>query len=344
MAAFVPARRALSWHLTSPTGASVVRERYWLTFQPGEIRTCTSCHGVNTKDQLNRPEPQNKPEALAELMRFYRTQAQGLGAPTNLQVQAVAGNTVTLQWTAAPAATGYLIEGGMTPGATMGQVPTGSANTTFSFAAPSGVLYLRVKAQGATGATSAASNEVQVAVNVPMPPAPPTLLTGNAIGSRLQLAWTNATSGGAATAQLLHVSGALALTIPLSPGQAFSYPAVPPGTYTFTTSAQNAAGTSAPSNSVTLTFPGTCAPPTPPTNLQATRAGNRVTVSWDSPASGGAPDTYTLLVSGAFAGSFVTTDRTLSGTVGPVSYTLAVTANTPCGSSAATSPQTVVVP
>ena len=344
MAAFVPARRALSWHLTSPTGTPVVRERYWLTFQPGEIRTCTSCHGVNTRDQLNRPEPQNKPEALAELLRFYRTQSQGMGAPTNLQVQSVAGNTVTLQWTAAAAATGYLVEGGMTPGATMGQVPTGSANTTFSFPAPSGVLYLRVKATGANGATSAASNEVQVAVNVPTPPAAPTLLTGNAIGTRLQLAWTNPASGGTPAAMWLHVSGALSLTLPLPAGQSFSYPAVPPGTYTFSTSAQNAAGTSPPSNSVTLTFPGTCTPPAPPTNFQATRSGNRVTVSWDSPASGGAPDSYALQVTGAFIGTFSTTDRTLSGVVGPGSYALAVASYNPCGASAATSPQTVVVP
>ena len=344
MAAFVPARRALSWHLTSPNGTSVVRERYWLTFQPGEIRTCTSCHGVNTRDQLNRPEPQNKPEALAELMRFYRTQGSGMGAPTNLQVQSVSGNTVTLQWTAAAAATGYLVEGGMTPGATMGQIPTGSANTAFSFASPSGVLYLRVKATGANGATSAASNEVQVAVNVPAPPAAPTLLTGNAIGSRLQLAWTNPSSGGAPTSMALHVSGALSLTLPLPTGQSFAYPTVPPGTYTFSTSAQNAAGASAPSNSVTLTFPGTCTAPAPPTTFQATRTGNRITVAWDSPASGGAPDGYTLQVSGAFTGTFSTPDRTLSGLVAPGSYTLSVASTNSCGTSATTAPQTVVVP
>ena len=39
MAAFVPARRAMSWQLTDPAGQPVVRERYWVTFQPGEIRT-----------------------------------------------------------------------------------------------------------------------------------------------------------------------------------------------------------------------------------------------------------------------------------------------------------------
>jgi hypothetical protein len=73
MAAFVPARRALTWHLTDPTGASVVKERYWLTFQPGEIRTCTSCHGLNTKDQANHPTPTNSPAALRTLLQYWKT-------------------------------------------------------------------------------------------------------------------------------------------------------------------------------------------------------------------------------------------------------------------------------
>ena len=47
-AAFVPAGRALSWQLTDPAGRPVVRERYWLTFQPGEIRVCGSCAGRAT--------------------------------------------------------------------------------------------------------------------------------------------------------------------------------------------------------------------------------------------------------------------------------------------------------
>lgn len=346
MAAFVPARRALSWQLTSPAGAPVVRERYWLTLQPGEIRTCTSCHGINTSDQLNRPEPQNRPQALAELMRFYRAQAPGLGAPTNLQVQSVVGSTVTLQWVAGTgeaAPIGYLLEGGTTPGSAAGQVPTGSTSTTFSLALPSGVFYVRVKAQGPGGQVSGASNEVQVSVNVAGPLTAPTKLTGNAVGSRLQLAWTNGT-GTAPTGILLNVTGALTLTVPLPPSETFSYPSVPPGTYTFSVLAQNGVGTSAASNSVTLTFPGACTPPGVPTNLQATRAGNLVTVWWESPASGGAPDGYTLNVTGSLVGSVSTAARSVSGVVGPGSYTIAAASINPCGTSAATPPQTMVVP
>jgi hypothetical protein len=72
VAALVPARRALSWQTTDPAGTPVVRERYWLTFQPGEVRVCGSCHGVNTNDQLGRPAPQNAPEALRTLLRAWK--------------------------------------------------------------------------------------------------------------------------------------------------------------------------------------------------------------------------------------------------------------------------------
>lgn len=73
MAAFVPARRAMTWQSTDGAGNPIVRERYWLTFQPGEIRTCPSCHGANTKIQNGGPVPQNPPEALRELMQHYQT-------------------------------------------------------------------------------------------------------------------------------------------------------------------------------------------------------------------------------------------------------------------------------
>ena len=72
MAAFVPARRALSWQLTDAAGTGVVRERYRLSFQAGEIRVCTSCHGLNQRDQAGQPTPANPPEALATLLRYWK--------------------------------------------------------------------------------------------------------------------------------------------------------------------------------------------------------------------------------------------------------------------------------
>lgn len=72
MAAFVPTNRAVTWQLTDDAGNGVVRERYWLTFQPGEVRVCTSCHGLNDKDQAGQTVPTNPPEALKTLLEWYQ--------------------------------------------------------------------------------------------------------------------------------------------------------------------------------------------------------------------------------------------------------------------------------
>jgi hypothetical protein len=49
-----------------------VRERVWITVQPGEIRVCGSCHGNNTKDQAGNTEPTNKPLALRTLLQAWK--------------------------------------------------------------------------------------------------------------------------------------------------------------------------------------------------------------------------------------------------------------------------------
>ncbi len=71
-AAFVPAQRALTWQLTDGVGKAVVRERNWISFQPGEIRTCVSCHGINSHSQTGAVAPQNKPEALRQLLAAWK--------------------------------------------------------------------------------------------------------------------------------------------------------------------------------------------------------------------------------------------------------------------------------
>jgi hypothetical protein len=85
MAALVPARRAISWQLTDTNSTGVVRERYWLTFQPGEIRTCASCHGVNTIDQAGHVPPTNTPMALISLLNYWKTNAAVQAAVANNQ-------------------------------------------------------------------------------------------------------------------------------------------------------------------------------------------------------------------------------------------------------------------
>jgi len=73
-ATLVPADRALTWHLTGTNNNdSIVKERYWVTFRPGEVRTCANCHGINVKDQAGNSSPTNAAFALRLLLRQWRT-------------------------------------------------------------------------------------------------------------------------------------------------------------------------------------------------------------------------------------------------------------------------------
>ena len=114
IAALVPARRAVTWHLLDTDGASQVKERYWLSLKPGEIRTCTSCHGLNQTDQAGHLTPTNPPRALTDFLRFWKAQhppgvlqhgSAALSFPKSipavaLSVTRTAGSTgpVSVQW------------------------------------------------------------------------------------------------------------------------------------------------------------------------------------------------------------------------------------------------------
>ena len=86
VAAFVPAQRALSWELASANGDAVVRERYWINAKPGEVRACDGCHGVNRLNQAGQPASTNTPQALIDLLVWWRDHhgvifVQGFDAP-----------------------------------------------------------------------------------------------------------------------------------------------------------------------------------------------------------------------------------------------------------------------
>jgi hypothetical protein len=72
IAALVPAQRAMSWQSMTPAGEPVVRERYWINVQPGEIRACDGCHGVNRDNQAGDPAAQNNALALRDLLLWWR--------------------------------------------------------------------------------------------------------------------------------------------------------------------------------------------------------------------------------------------------------------------------------
>lgn len=72
LAVFVPARRALTWQSTAPNGDAVVRERFWITLQPGEIRACDGCHGVNTSNQAGGLRIEDTAQALVALLQQWQ--------------------------------------------------------------------------------------------------------------------------------------------------------------------------------------------------------------------------------------------------------------------------------
>ncbi len=78
VAAIVPAQRALAWQSTDANGTPVVRERYWVSVIPGEVRACGGCHGVNTTDQAGHAPAENMPQALKDLLDYWRVNADPL--------------------------------------------------------------------------------------------------------------------------------------------------------------------------------------------------------------------------------------------------------------------------
>jgi hypothetical protein len=274
--------------------------------------------------------------------------------PTGLFASSIVGTLVTLRFTPPASSlppTGYVLKGGSTPGEVLASMPTGSTAPIFTFTAPIGTFFVRMHTLAGTE-ESAASNEIQIIVRQPVAPSPPADLLGLVNGSSLSLAWRNTFEGGEPHGLVLDVTGSAVTSMPLGLTDTFNFAAVPPGTYTFTVRAVNTQlGLGArsifglPSNPVTLTFPGPCSgPPNTPSNFVAYKEGTTIFVLWDPATSGPAPTGFILNVAGSFVGSFPTTTRSMQGTVGAGSYDLSVVATNPCGASAATTVQTVVIP
>ena len=140
-------------------------------------------------------------------------------APTGLTVASIIGNSVTLRWSpplTGSTPTGYVLEGGVSPGEVAASLPTGSAIPNFTVTAPTGAFYVRLHATG-LGGRSPASNEIRIFVNTPTPPSAPADLLGLVNGASLALTWRNTFDGGAPASIVLDVSGALSLSVPLGP-------------------------------------------------------------------------------------------------------------------------------
>ncbi len=133
VAAFVPARRALSWQLTDAAGVPVVRERLWLTMQPGEVRVCASCHGVNTTDQAKQGPPTKVPQALRQLLTHFTQHLEEGGAPpVTLTVSRGGAGSGTVASSPGGIACGSTCATAVAPGTTITLVATPSAGSRFT--------------------------------------------------------------------------------------------------------------------------------------------------------------------------------------------------------------------
>lgn len=274
------------------------------------------------------------------------TLAPEVGPPTGLEVVSVAERRVTLRWTppiGGLTPTAYELRAGARPGDVLGALRLSGTDPVFTFDAPaSGLFFVRLHTV-AGAAISGPSNEVPLLVQVAVPPSAPVALLGVVNGDELGLSWRNTFGGGEPTGLVLDITGSAAASVPLGLTDTFRFAGVPPGTYVFSLRATNTAGASAPSGSVTLTFPGPCSGvPPPPADVLATTSGRVLTVRWSPPTSGPAATSYAMHVaSSAFTGTVPVNGTVVSGAVPAGTYSIAVAAVNTCGTSSA--PAAVVV-
>ncbi len=90
------------------------------------------------------------------------------------------GNTISVSWRApliGPAPTGYVLEGGVRPGEVLATIPINSTTPTFTFEAPPGAYYIRLRTVAGAG-VSRPSGEVRLYVGAFSGPTAPRSLTG----------------------------------------------------------------------------------------------------------------------------------------------------------------------
>ncbi|MCC6989651.1 MAG: hypothetical protein IT181_11670 [Acidobacteria bacterium] len=276
------------------------------------------------------------------------------GAPTSVQASAN-GNTLNMTWgapTSGAAPTNYtLIARTAAGGPVLGTAALGNV-TSFSAVAPNGVFVLSLVATNASG-TGPESAGVSVTLPaVPAPPSAPRTLAASVVGSTATLTWAAPASGGVVGNYVLAAGLTPGFAVPLGvlplPATSLSYaiPGIPPGTYYLRLQAQNAGGTSAASNEVTVTVAAPSAPGAPTLNTPVV-SGSTVTLSW-TPGGGGAPTSYVLTAltaGGVVLGSVPVTGASLSvPNVPSGSYLLRLVAVNSLGPSPASNTVTLVVP
>ncbi len=268
----------------------------------------------------------------------------------------VARTAVTLTWAAPPFSaepvTGYLIEAGLAPGATLGTLPVGNV-LTFATSAPSGRYFVRVRALTA-GGQSAPSDEIVVATGQAAPPLAPLGLLATVQGTTVAFQWRENPLGTEITQYQLHAGTGPGLSdlgvLPLAAGTTTFATAAPAGTYYVRAVAANPSGTGPASNEAAVTLgPGICTIPAVPTGLTAVPQAGGVTLRWNAPAAGAIPTGYRLEAGTTPGTSGLGTlalpvSTVLAGPAPSGTYFVRLAATNGCGSSAVSTEITFVIP
>ena len=200
------------------------------------------------------------------------------GAPTRL-VGHVQGRTVSLSWLApidGGAVTRYVLEAGLSAGATLVRLPMSTRTDAMLPGVGAGTYYLRVRAEGA-GGVGAASNEIAIAVGACAATAAPRGLAASANGSRVTLTWSDDAPCEGRPYHLVVGSRSGVADLGMVPVGASPFEVVvPPGTYFV----RVAGPSGAPSNEVRLVGGAACTAPALTLALSGRSTGGRVDLTW----------------------------------------------------------------
>jgi hypothetical protein len=288
---------------------------------------------------------------IASRLTLYVPSSATAGAP--LYVSGALGN---LAWTTGVA--GATISGTMsTPGqadVAWSAVTGSGGNFGATVGTPTnGPATITATTAGTTryAGTSATSSPIDI-VTPTTAPRQPTGVTAVAGDGSAVVTWVPPADSGGAGITSYMVTGSPGGGVSTAEGSATS--AVVTGltngaTYTFTVTATNDAGDSAPSsasNAVTPVAPVTA--PGQPTAVTATAGNGSATVTWAPPVSNGgaAISSYTVTAApgGQIATTTVATSASVTGLSNGTSYTFTVTATNTAGTSAESTPSAAVTP
>ena len=204
----------------------------------------------------------------------------------------VTGSTVNLSWTASTDNVGvarYNVHRGTTAGFTPTTAnriaqPTGTTYADAGLA--TGTYYYRVTAEDAAGNVSALSSELTATVADAVAPTAPSALAASAAGSSVSLSWTAATDNVGVVRYNIHrgtTSGFTPSTlnrVGQPTGTTYTDTSVPPGTYFYKVTAEDAAGNVGPvSNTASATVADTIVPSTP-SGFTATGGAGQAALAW----------------------------------------------------------------